>query len=253
LIAGGGKVAVVTGSAQGIGLEIAQRFALDDWRVVLVDRDRGPLESSSRSLVDRFGDAVTSVHADLTTAAGRNQTLNHSMTTFDRVDALVNNAGKAEIGPFLDATEDQLRRALSINVEAVFLLSQLFAKSMMAERRNGSIVNIGTANALVGIAGTAAYSASKGAIHALSRALAVELGPHGIRCNVVAPGTVLTERVLGILDEAGIEKRRSRIPIGRLAEVHDVAAAAVFLASDDAAFVNGHVLVVDGGFSIMGA
>lgn len=243
----------MTGAARGLGFVMADRFAADGWQVVIVDRDAEGLRRAATDLTAGDARNVHAVEGDLTVDADVQRVVEDTVTAFGGVDVLVNNAGLAPVIGFFETGMDLLRELLSVNVEAVFRLTQLVAQQMITQGKGGKIIMLGTANAVVGVNRTAAYTASKGAVTALSRELAVELGPHGILCNVIAPGTVLTPRVTAMLDEEAIQRRLDRIPGQHFATEQDVAAAALFLASDAAGAINGHVLVIDGGFSILGA
>ena len=247
------RTVLVTGAARGLGRVMAERFAATGWQVVITDRDGDGLARAAAELTAQPDHRVHVVEGDLTDAADTQRIVEGTVEAFGGVDVLVNNAGLAPVIPFLDTDMEQLRELLSVNVEAVFRLTQLVARQMITQRRGGRVLMLGTANAVVGVNGTAAYTASKGAVTALARELAVELGPHGILCNVIAPGTVLTPRVTAMLDEEAIQRRLDRIPGGRFATEQDIAEATLFLASDAAGAINGQILVIDGGFSILGA
>jgi NAD(P)-dependent dehydrogenase (short-subunit alcohol dehydrogenase family) len=247
------KTVVVTGAARGLGLAMADRFAGDGWQVAIVDRDGETLRRVHGKLTEDGGRAVMPVEADLTDGDDARRVVEDTVRSFGGIDVLVNNAGLAPVIPFFETSMAQVREILSVNVEAVFRLTQLVARQMIAQGRGGRIITLGSANAHVGVNQTAAYTASKGAVTALTRELAVELGSYGIRCNVVAPGTVITPRVRAMLDDEGIRRRLDRIPAGRFATEQDVAAVTLFLASDEAEAIHGQVLIIDGGFSIMGA
>lgn len=246
-------VAVVTGATRGIGAAIAEKMSAKGFRLMLAGRDEEGLTATRSRLREAGNVEVATVAADLTTDAGVASTVAGTVSAFGRVDVLVNNAGRTAVIPFPETSRSQLRDILATNVETVFMLCQAVAEQMIRQGDGGKIISVGTVNAMVGVNQTAAYSASKGAVAALTRTLAVELAPHRIQCNLLAPGTVLTDRVKGMLSEADVQRRVARIPSGRLAEPDDVADAAVFLASGDARFVNGQEIVVDGGFSVLGA
>jgi NAD(P)-dependent dehydrogenase (short-subunit alcohol dehydrogenase family) len=247
------RTVVVTGAARGLGRAMAERFAATGWQLVITDRDGDGLERAATELDAHASGRLHAITGDLTESAGVRGVVDGAVEAFGGVDVLVNNAGLAPVIPFFDTDAEQLRELLSVNVEAVFHLTQLVARQMIAQGRGGRIIMLGSANAVVGVNGTAAYTASKGAVTALARELAVELGPHGILCNVIAPGTVLTPRVRAMLDEEAIRRRLDRIPGERFATEDDVAEATLFLASEAAGAINGQTLVIDGGFSILGA
>jgi NAD(P)-dependent dehydrogenase (short-subunit alcohol dehydrogenase family) len=243
-----GKCAVVTGASQGIGAAIARRFAHEGARVVLVARQRDKLER----LQEELGDAASVHTADLTDPSSAPAVLAHTVERFGPVDVLVNNAGMDFTSELLETPLEDTRRVFDINFFAPLRMLQVVAASMVG--RGGSIVNITSQQAAVYVDTLAIYGASKGALATLSRAAAVELAPHGIRVNAIAPG--LTESPLTDVwfaeqdDPAAFRaSEEARIPIGRLTMPEEVAAAAVYLASDEAGAVTGATLAVDGGYT----
>lgn len=241
--------AIVTGAAAGLGLAIAQRLAADGHPVLLVDRDEGELGAAAR-VVERAGMPVATLVADVTDAEAPAVVVAAAADAYGDASVLINNAGIVPYAPFLDTAPAMLEEVLRIDVASVFLVSQAFARYRVERGGGGCIVNLGTGHALVGVAGTAAYAAAKGAVHALTRALAVELAPHGIRVNTLALGTTMTERVRRTLPAETLATRLRQIPLGRGAEPGEAAEAAAYLVG--AGYTTGTELVVDGGFSIFG-
>ncbi len=234
-----GRDVLVTGAGRGIGLAIAGAAQRAGARVWGVGRSRPDDDAPFHSfdLVDVTDDESVRDY-------------------FERLadvplHGLVNNAGRATPASFLDVTAAQLDDAIALNLRSTFVVSQLAARSMSG-RGAGSIVHVGSVNASRGVGGTAAYSATKGAISALTRAMAVELAPVGIRVNEVTPAATDTERLRTILTDGERSARAARIPLGRLAHVEEVADAVVFLLSERSAFVTGHALAVDGGYLALG-
>lgn len=235
------KVCIITGAAQGIGREIAHRFAADGAIVYACDRQSFTSDNEH----------IRPVQFDITDAAAVKAAMMQIFKETGRIDCLVNNAGvvfNRKIGMIMrDETELMFR----INVIAVLELIQLVSR-LMARNGGGNIVNIASVTAVLGSPGQVAYSATKGAIIALTKSAAKELAPQGIRVNAVAPGIVKTERFAELYEANGekIDERISRIALGRLGTPEDIANACAFLASDRASYISGHILGVDGCASI---
>lgn len=235
------KVCIITGAAQGIGREIAHRFAEDGAIVYACDRQE-------------FTSNNAHIHPlvfDITDAATVKATMMQVFKTEGRIDVLVNNAGvvfNRKIGMIMREETELMFR---INVIAVLELTQLVSR-LMARNGGGSIVNIASVTAVLGSPGQVAYSATKGAIIAMTKSAAKELAPQGIRVNAVAPGIVKTERFAELYEANGekIDERINRIALGRLGTPEDIANACSFLASDRASYISGHILSVDGCASI---
>ncbi len=242
----GGRRTFVTGGAKGIGAAVARRFVEAGAVVTVGDLDpdvEGSAEAIGAAGVVCDITRPEQVATALDTAAGD-----------DGLDVLVNNAGIfPTTGPMLDASDDFVARMLDVNVRALYSVARDSAKRMLGgSRPGGAIVNLASIAALRGGAGISAYSASKASVIALTRAFAHELGPRGIRVNAIAPGAIDTPGVqeqMAPLKASGIdiEKRIAANPAGRAGQPDDIARAALYLASDLSDFVNGHVLVVDGG------
>ena len=243
-----GKVAVVTGSAQGIGRGIAERFAREGAAVVLNDRDEARLRQAEQA-VQALGARVLAVRADVSLAAGAAHLFERTRDAFGTVDVLVNNAAWASpIAHFLEMTEEFWDTVLTVNLKSMFLCSQRAARLMAEQRKPGSIVNISTYGAARAQREMAAYDAAKGGVEGATRAMALDLAPWRIRVNAVGPGPVVTPSFLAVFDTPEkVERMRSAVPLERLGEPADIAGAALYFASDDAAWVTGQVLYVDGG------
>jgi len=243
-----GKVAVVTGSGQGIGRGIAERFAREGAAVVVNDRDESTLREAEQA-VRRFDGRVLAVRADVGRADEVARLFDQARSAFGTVDVLVNNAAwAAPIAHFLDMTEEFWDTVLTTNLKSMFLCSQRAAQLLAEQKKPGAIVNISTFGAARAHREMVAYDASKGGVEAATRAMAMDLAPWRIRVNAVGPGPIATPSLLALLKtEENIERMRKTIPLERLGEPDDIASAVLFFASDDASFVTGQVLYVDGG------
>ncbi|PNY79924.1 glucose 1-dehydrogenase [Deinococcus koreensis] len=234
-----GRRALVTGAGKGIGREIVAFLTRCGADVVALSRDQGDLDSLSRET------GCVGVAVDLGSADGARR----AAKTAGPVDLLVNNAGIALLQPFLDTTPDAFDQTMAVNVRAALTVSQVVARGLIQRGAPGAIVNVSSQSSMVGLPLHAAYCASKGALDQLTRVMAIELGPHGIRVNAVNPTVTLTP--MGQMawgDPARSAPMLARIPLGRFAQALDVAQAVAYLLSDAAAMVHGVMLPVDGGF-----
>ncbi len=239
------RVAVVTGSSRNIGQGIALRLAREGAAVVVHGTNPARVETSRR-LVAESGGRALAVTADASCAAGAGELVDRTLAAFGRIDILVNNAAvTAVIRPFLELTPEIWERILGVNLGALFHCSVRAAREM-ARQGGGCIVNISSVGGSRAHRSMAPYDASKGGIEAATRAMAVDLAPHNIRVNAVSPGLVRTDRWEGVA-ESEVARRRRAIPLNREGNAEDTAAAVAFLCSDDAAYITGQVLAVDGG------
>ena len=243
-----GKVAIVTGSGSGIGRSIAIRLAQEGATVVVNDINQETVSESEQDIRSK-GAQVLGVLADVTNSTDVTRMFEQTIKAFGTVDTLVNNAAWADpVAHFLDMTEAFWDRVITTNLKSMFLCSQMAARLMAEQKKRGAIVNISSWGALRAHREMVAYDASKGGVEAATRAMALDLAPWGIRVNAVGPGPIATPRLLGLFrDNEKIERLRQTIPLERLGQPPDVAAAVLFLASDDASFITGQILYVDGG------
>lgn len=243
------RSAVVTGAGRGIGRETARRLAAEGAHVLVADIDGGKAQAAANEIVEAGGRAHATA-ADVSEPDQVARMFAEARALFDdRLDVLVANAGIAHHGAFLELPLEDWHRVLKNNLTSVFLCGQAAAR-IMADRCSGRIINIGSISAQRGSYGRTAYGVAKAGIHQMTRIMAVELGPLGIAVNTIAPGPIDT----GITKFGPDQERRylERIPSGRFGLAGDVAGVAVFLASDDADYMTGSVVNVDGGFDAAG-
>ena len=236
------KVVIVTGAAHGIGRAIALRFGSEGAQVIVNDVNVAGVESTVQEIIAHGGLAVAGI-ADVSQKSEVDSLFDNALERFGTVDVLVNNAGLIHVERhFLEADEAWWDRVLTVNLKSVFLCS-LRAAHVMARRRQGVIINMSSGGATHSHRGMAAYDASKGGIEALTRAMALDLAPYGIRVNALIPGVIDSQ---GMTPEVK-QERGAVVPLGRMGEIEEMAGPAAFLASDDASYITGHTLAVDGG------
>jgi 3-oxoacyl-[acyl-carrier protein] reductase len=242
-----GKVAVVTGASKGIGAGIAKQLAAEGASVVV--NYASSKEGADRvvSEITKNGGKAVAVKADIAKAEDVERLFSEGKKTFGRLDILVNNAGVYEFSPIDGVTEEHFYKHFDLNVLGLLLASKKAANYFGPE--GGSIINISSAVSTFTPPNTAVYTGSKGAVDAITKTLAKELGPRGIRVNSINPGMVITEGVLAAgFDTAEFRKQLESItPLGRIGQVEDIAPAAVFFASPDSSWITGETLVVAGG------
>jgi len=238
------QVAIVTGSAHGIGAAIARRFASEGASVVIADLDEGAAKRTADDIVAEGASAI-SLGVDVGQAEAVDDMVQRTLEAFGSVDILVNNAGDVTISKhFLQTDEAWWDHFLTTNLKSMYLTCRRIAP-LMAKAGKGCIINMSSGGATRSHRGMVAYDASKGGVEALTRALALELAPYGIRVNSVVPGLIVTrpEHV----EPAADERRNQTVPLGRGGTPDDLAGPTVFLASEDAAYMTGSTVVVDGG------
>jgi NAD(P)-dependent dehydrogenase (short-subunit alcohol dehydrogenase family) len=246
-----GKVAVVTGGGAGIGFAIARAFAREGARVAIAGRTKETLTHAARTIEEEYGRPVLAVPADVAEAADCERLIATTVDKLGAVDILVNNAALFAVLPLIDADAAEAARFFAVNAIGPLNAARAFARWAIDHRRGRAIVNVSSIAAGRPAPGLGLYSATKAALDSLTRTMAVEWVGKGLRVNAVAPGHVATEGVLadlktGRLDEMAV---LARIPAGRIADGDDIADAVLFLCSDRARHILGHVLTVDGGES----
>ena len=241
------KTAIITGGASGIGFAIAQKFVQEGIRSILIGRDEKKLKDACSAL----GDLACCMQGDVTRLEVLPGLVNEIKNKYGAIDILVNNAGIHLKKPFHEVTDEEYQRVILTNQVAVFSLSREVSKVMVSVKK-GSIINISSMASQYGIPLVIAYTASKSAIEGMTRAMAVELSPLGIRVNCIAPGFIKTDMSYKALSNDPERKKKvyGRTPIGRLGTAGEVADAAYFFASDSSSYITGVVLPVDGGNSI---
>jgi 3-oxoacyl-[acyl-carrier protein] reductase len=243
-----GKVAVVTGASKGIGAAIAKALAAQGAAVVVnYSSSKADGENVVKAITSLGGKAIA-VQADMSKPEEIEGLFAKSKKAFGQVDILVNNAGIYEFLPLQKVSEEHFHRHFNLNVLGLLLASQAAAKQF--DSAGGSIINISSIASTLGIPQSAVYAGTKGAVDAITRALASELGPRGIRVNAIRPGMVETEgtRSAGIADSDMRKQVEAQTPLRRIGQPQDIAGTAVFLASDDSAWITGETFVISGGY-----
>lgn len=241
------KVAIVTGGGSGLGLAIARAFVSHNIFTIIVGRNAEKLQKAKEEL----GELAAAVTCDLDNLAAIPPLVQSIYESYGRIDILVNNAGVNYKKDFAEVTDDEFAQVIQTNLLAVFAISREVVKKMLPQK-SGSIVNISSMAAQYGLPKVIAYSASKTAIEGMTRAMAVELSPQGIRVNCIAPGFIYSDMTATALDSDPDRKQRvfARTPMGIMGQPEDIGEAALFLANEQAKFITGVVLPVDGGNSI---
>jgi NAD(P)-dependent dehydrogenase (short-subunit alcohol dehydrogenase family) len=241
------KIAVVTGGASGLGFATAAKLVGNKIKTIIIGRNEQHLEDAAAQL----GDLCSYKTLDLNNFKAIPQLVKEIVSEYGKIDILVNNAGINLKKPFAEVTDEDFESIIKTNLTSVFVLSREVAKAML-QKKHGCIINISSMAAQYGIPYVIAYTASKTAIEGMTKAMAVELSPQGIRVNCVAPGFIATKMSAKALDNDPLRKQKvlSRTPMGKLGLPEDIAEAIIYLASDAAKYVTGVILPVDGGNSI---
>ena len=243
-----GKRALVTGAARGIGRGIAEVFAREGAEVVINDVDRAQAEEVARFIASN-GRRAIAIGADVSTRAEVEPMFDQAWRQLGPIDILVNNAGIETIIPFLELTDDQWTRLVDVDLRGPWLCSQVFCRRAIAERRTGSIVNIGSIQAAKVLPGRTHYAPAKLALTALTRNMSAEVTPHGIRVNCIHPGLIDTPMTEWVMKDKDILPLiLAQISMARAGEPREIGTVAAFLASDDASYLTGQSFFVDGGW-----
>ncbi|MBB6443910.1 3-oxoacyl-[acyl-carrier-protein] reductase [Bacillus benzoevorans] len=238
------KVAIITGASGGIGEVTAKKFALEGAKVVIVDLKK---EDVDRTVLDlqRIGCEAIGFDADVTKREQVDQFINDTVAYFGRIDAVINNAGITQDAQLIKMTEEQWDRVIDVNLKGVFNVAQSAAK-VMIEQKNGVILNASSVVGLYGNFGQTNYAASKFGINGMTKTWARELGKYGIRVNAIAPGFIATSMTQK-MPEKVLEMMKNKSPLKRMGSPEDIANGYAYLASDEASFITGAVISIDGG------
>ena len=245
-----GKVAIVTGAAQGIGYAIAERFLREKAKVIIADVDDKVAAKSEKAL-QKIG-TVRYVHCNVAERLDVHNLVARAIDEFEQIDILVNNAGIVSGAEFLDLTEEEFDRVMATNLKGAFLCSQAVARHMVdrvaEEEPPGSIINMSSVNAVFAIANQVPYSISKGGINQLTKVTSLALAKYGIRVNAIGPGSIMSRMLESVAEDPEAKNTiLSRTPMGRIGDPSEIASIAAFLASDEASYVTGQTIYADGG------
>ncbi|MDI3524775.1 MAG: 3-oxoacyl-[acyl-carrier protein] reductase [Candidatus Atribacteria bacterium] len=241
------KVVIVTGGGQGLGEAFAKGCAKEGAKVVITDVN----EKNGQKVQQEIGESALFIRTDVSSRQEVQAMVDEAMKRFGKIDVLINNAGIHSGGKFWEETEETWRRIFEVNVLGVVFCSQAVVPIMMKQGK-GKIINVSSKAAIVGEPFHAAYSASKGAVLSLTRAMAAELAPYKINVNALCPGTTLTPLGQSALEDPELRKAlESGIPLGRLGQPEDHVGSVLFLASDESDWMTGQMIVVDGGLSMI--
>lgn len=241
------KVAIVTGATKGIGRACAEEYAKEGSKVTLAGRSEDLGEAAAEEITAQGGQAMF-VTCDVSDSSQVNNMVAATVERFGGLDIMLSNAGINNKAEFLDVKEEDWDRVIDVNLKGVFLCGQAAARQMVKQGRGGVIINMSSVIAVLGLKNQVAYSASKGGITQLTKAMALGLIDKGIRVNAIGPGPVATELMQRVgHNEALMNQILKRTPIGRIAECEEIGRVAVFLASDDSSFIVGQTVYADGG------
>ena len=244
------KVAIVTGAARGIGRATAERLIEEGAKILICDIDEAQLMRTAAELGGE--DRVLAQLVDVVNKGHVEQLVEKAVQHFGRLDIMVNNAGIAPVVDFLDVTEEMLSRVLDVNLKGAFYGTQAAGRQMIKQGGGGVIINMSSINSGLANPNVAPYAISKGGMNQITSTAAVAFAPHGIRVVGVGPGTIMTDMVAGaFMNSAGNHAILSRTPLGRYGQASEIAAVVAFLASDDASYITGETVYVDGGRRVL--
>ena len=244
------KVAIVTGAARGIGRATAERLIEEGAKILICDIDEAQLTRTAAELGGE--DRVIAQLVDVVNKRHVEQLVEKAVQHFGRLDIMVNNAGIAPVVDFLDVTEEMLSRVLDVNLKGAFFGTQAAGRQMIKQGDGGVIINMSSINSGLANPNVAPYAISKGGMNQVTSTAAVAFAPHGIRVVGVGPGTIMTDMVAGaFMNSAGNHAILSRTPLGRYGQASEIAAVVAFLASDDASYITGETVYVDGGRRVL--
>lgn len=242
-----GKVILITGGSTGIGEAIAERYIREGAKVAITGRNAEQLKETARRISMNKDDVIW-IDGDVQYQEDVHRMIQTVIEHWKGIDVLVNNAGICSPAPFLEMTEESWDHHIAINLKGTFLTAQGVAREMVKQGAKGSIINMSSVNGLNAEGDQAHYNASKGGINILTMSMAVELAPLGIRTNAICPGFIETRLTKPLINKPeAIGPYLKTIPMGRVGQPDEIASAAVFLASDDSTYMNGHCMVLDGG------
>jgi len=244
-----GKVSMITGAARGIGLCMAKALAGAGSELILIDVLEEELKEAAREIFLETGKRPLAITGNLGNMDDIKRMVREAHERHPRIDCLINNAGTTVRKPFVEITPEEFDQVIAVNLKAAYFLSQKVARGMIEAGRGGKIITVASSTSFLGVNNLSAYGASKGGIYALTKGMAVELAPHRICVNAVAPGFFQTNLTQAVWEDP---QRRdwavSRVPLGRLGKPEDIAGSVIFLASAASDYITGQVLIVDGGW-----
>jgi NAD(P)-dependent dehydrogenase (short-subunit alcohol dehydrogenase family) len=247
-----GKVAIVTGSSAGIGKAIAQDFVKEGAKVVIVGRREAKAKETAAEIIEGGGEAIA-VSADVGLAVDVDRIFQETLEAFGEVNILVNNAAVIHQAPVVDTEEEDWDRLIRNNLKSCFLCCKAAARQMIKQGKGGKIINMSSIHATLSEPSCCIYTAAKGGMEAFSRTLATELAPHKVNVNCVQPGATYSELTTPMYTESVKKALFQRIPLQEIAQPEWIARGVTFLASDDARYMTGSVMVMDGGYEMDGS
>lgn len=247
-------VAVITGASRGLGAAIARRLGRDGWSVGCIATSESSATPIARELAEQAGVATMALGARVEDRDQVDAALEQIESDLGPIRLMVNNAGISQVAPFLDTDPEDFERIVDINLLGVFHGSQAAARRMVASGTNGAIVQLGSVAGRNGFPHRVGYCGTKAAVHHMTSVMAIDLAPHGIRVNAVAPGYIRTDMVQDLIDAGTLDEKRlaARIPTEELGTPDHIASAVAWLASDESAYVTGETITVDGGWVAYG-